>query len=83
MELEEAVEIAEAFLTKNDIAHNSLFNCEYTPKGTLHPGGVRITNDEWELCFIRRYKDVDVISTNAAVIVIVDVETKAARFLSS
>jgi hypothetical protein len=82
MELEKAFQIAEDFLVKKQVAHLTPFiNSHYRPKGTMLPGGVLIDEDEWSFCFIRKYEEEDVISTDAAVIVIVDVKSKAARYL--
>jgi len=83
MELEQALQIAENFLIKYEVPHTPFINSHFRPKGTVLPGGVQIDGDEWSFCFIRKYEDDDVISTDAAVIVIVDVKSRTARFLTS
>ena len=81
MELEKALQIAEDFLLQEGMPHSPFINSHYRPNGTVLPGGVVINEDEWSFCFIRIYEDESVISTDAAIIVIVDVKTKSARFL--
>ena len=82
MEITEAYDIAKDFLATHNIINCGCMHYTYREKGSLLPSGRQITDDEWSLCF---YQDEEegVVSSGNAIIVIVDVQSKTARYLST
>ncbi len=82
MDALEAIKIAGDYLDQNDLKNSALIRAEFYSKGTTYPSGYTLDSDEWGLCFIHE-NNGDEISTDAAIVVIVDVASKKARFISS
>jgi len=82
MKITDAYNIAKDFLATHNIIDCGCMHYTYRTKGSILPGGRKIADDEWSLCFIQDEEE-GVVSAGNAVIVLVNVKSKTARFLSS
>jgi hypothetical protein len=82
MEITEAFDIAKDFLATHNIINCGCMHYTYRAKGSELPLGRPADRDEWSLCFIQD-KEEGVVIAGGVIIVIVDIESKTARYLSS
>jgi hypothetical protein len=81
MDIEEAYDIAKNFLASHNVINCGCIHYTYRAKASELPLG-RADRDEWSLCFIQDEEE-GVVIAGGVIIVIVDIESKTARFLSS